>query len=103
MKEKQLMKILQIENGTGEFWSVSQSQYMPIDQINKTELLDLLDFFLANEAEMDEATDENLQNQAHAIIYPSIYNKFSTLRDNKSKFRDESERLYIEEIRKYSG
>lgn len=102
MKEKQLMKILQIENGIGLFWSVSKKHYSPIDKIDKSELLDLLDFFLENECEMDELSEGNLHNQAHAIIYPSIYQKFLALKNNKAKFKDESQRLYINEIRKYT-
>jgi len=102
MKENQVMKILRIENGTGQFWSVRQQKHLPIDQISKDELLSLLEFFLENEAEMDHFDEDNLQNQAHLVIYKSVRQKFEALAANKTKFKDESDRLYLDEIRKYS-
>lgn len=96
------MKILKIENGLGKYWSVSKKQYLQIDKIDKAELLELLNFFLENEVEMDEIENDNLQNQAHLIIYQSIIGKFTSLQQNKSKFKDESDRLYLDEINKYS-
>lgn len=95
------MKILRIENGTAQFWSVRQQKNLPIDQIDKAELLSLLEFFLENEVEMDQIDADNLQNQAHLIIYRSILDKFEALEQNKSKFKDQSDRLYLDEIRKY--
>ena len=95
------MKIFKIENGTAQFWSVKQQKNLPIDQIDKAELLSLLEFFLENDAEMDKIDGENLQNQAQLIIYRSIFEKFEVLARNKSKFRDESDRLYLEELQKY--
>ncbi|MEP1930032.1 MAG: hypothetical protein ABJI96_11925 [Paracoccaceae bacterium] len=95
------MKILRIENGTAQFWSVRQQKNLPIDQIDKTELLSLLEFFLENEVEMDQIDADNLQNQAHLIIYRSILDKFEALEQNKSKFKDQSDRLYLDEIREY--
>jgi len=64
-------------------------------------LLKLLDKFLAEDVEMDSIEDVELSNQAQKIVYESIYNKFIDLADSRSQFKDESERLYIEEIRKY--
>ncbi|MEP2506343.1 MAG: hypothetical protein ABJH85_16560 [Paracoccaceae bacterium] len=78
-----------------------QQKNLPIDQIDKTELLSLLEFFLENEVEMDQIDADNLQNQAHLIIYRSILDKFEALEQNKSKFKDQSDRLYLDEIREY--
>lgn len=100
-KGKQAMKIFKIENGTAQFWSFKQQKNLPIDQIDKAELLSLLEFFLENDAEMDKIDGENLQNQAQLIIYRSIFEKFEALALHKSKFRDESDRLYLEELQKY--
>ncbi|MFS4439625.1 hypothetical protein ACMA5I_15565 [Paracoccaceae bacterium GXU_MW_L88] len=80
---------------------MKQQKNLPIDQIDKAELLSLLEFFLENDAEMDKIDGENLQNQAQLIIYRSIFEKFEVLDRNKSKFRDESDRLYLEELQKY--
>lgn len=96
------MKILKIENGCGYFSSKGDAEWQAVDKIGKDDLLSLLDTFLDNEVEMDEPDTEKLTNQAHFIIYESIYGKLLTLSDNKQKFRDESERLYLAEIRKYS-
>lgn len=97
------MKIFKIENGTAQFWSVRQQKCLPIDQIDKNDLLGLLEFFLENDAEMDKIDEDNLQNQAHLIIYRSILEKFEALEQNKSKFKDQSDRLYLDEIRKYEA
>ena len=97
------MKILKIENGTAQFWSVKQQKYISIDKIDKVELLSLLGFFLENDAEMDPLEEDRLQNQAHLIIYRSILEKFEALEQSKSKFKDQSDRLYLDEIRKYEA
>jgi len=66
-------------------------------------LLELLDLFLDNDVEMDSLDECELQNQAHAIIYGSLFERFGTLSENKRRFKDESERLYIDELKKYSS
>lgn len=101
-RERGAMKILKVENGCGYFLMPGQSEWKAIDKIDKEELLGLLDAFLENEVELDEPDESALTNQAHLIIYRSIFEKLNTLADNKSKFRDESERMYLDEIRKYS-
>jgi len=94
------MKILKIENGNGYFFD-HNDEWQTIDTIDKNGLLSLLNRFLEEGVEMDPIEDDNLQNQAQLIVYKSIHEKFRTLQDNKSKFRDESERLYLDEINKY--
>lgn len=96
------MKILKIENGNGFFFSSKDKKWRPIDTIDKDGLMLLLNSFLENEVEMDLMDDVNLSNQAHRIIYKSIFEKLSTLTENKRKFTDESERMYLDEMRKYS-
>jgi len=47
--------------------------------------------------------DENeLKNQAHQIIYKSISEKLLDLHSKRNQFRDESERMYLDEHEKYS-
>lgn len=96
------MKILKVENGNGFFFSAKDKKWRPIDTIDKDGLMILLNSFLENDVEMDVMDDANLSNQAHRIIYKSIYEKLNTLNENKRKFSDESQRMYLEEIRKYS-
>lgn len=101
-QERGDMKILKIEKGCGYFLRPGSEEWKAIDKIDKDELLGLLNAFLDNDVELDEPDESALTNQAHLIIYRSIFEKLSTLADNKSKFRDESERMYLDEIRKYS-
>ena len=103
LKERQVMKILKIEHGKGFFLNLNNNEWTPIDKIDKNDLLRLLNKFLEEKVEMDPIENDNLRNQAHQIIYNSIHEKFRTLQDNKTKFRDESDRLYLEEIRKYDN
>lgn len=100
MTENKVMKILKIENGNGFF--KLKSEWKPIDEINKDGLMDLLNLLLENEVEMDNLDENTLSNQAQLIIYKSIFEKFSILIDNKDKFKDESDRTYLDEIQKYS-
>ena len=96
------MKILKIESGRGFYKPPSVSDWNDIDKIDKDGLLRLLNAFLDHDVEMDAPDDTALSNQAQAIIYKSIFEKLKTLADNKSKFKDESDRLYLAEIQKYS-
>ncbi len=96
------MKVLKIENGQGKFQIPGKTEWRPISEIDKEGLMTLLNCFLENDVEMDEVDEEKLTNQAHLIIYKSIYEKLHILLENKKKFKDESERLYLDEMRKYS-
>jgi len=51
---------------------------------------------------MDEFKEENISHAAHQIVYKNIFEKFSELISNKTKFKDESESLYKDAIEKYS-
>ena len=97
------MKVLKIEGGKGYFQIPDKTEWLMIDEIDKNGLMSLLNFFLENDVEMDEVDEDKLTNQAHLIIYKSIYEKLNTLLENKKKFKDESERLYLEEMQKYSA
>lgn len=100
MREGIYMKILKIENTKG-FFSLNGEQYSPIDEIDKVNLMNLVNLVLKSSVLMDEYNDVNIGNQAHQIIFKSIYEKLKTLQNNKDKFRDESDRLYQDAIEKY--
>lgn len=95
------MKILKIEEGKGYFRSSDNGDWIPIDEIDKDGLMKLLNRFLDADVEMDIYNEKTLLNQAQQIIYKSIFEKFSLLQENKSKFKDESNRMYLSEIQKY--
>lgn len=96
------MKILKVDNGNGYFCLDQGGDWQPIDTIDKTALLKLLDLYLENDVDIDSPDDQSLSNQAHAIIYRGIFDKLSQLADEKSRFKDESETLYLDEMEKYA-
>ena len=95
------MKYLKIDDNKGHFTTDGFS-WLPIDQIDKNQLLKLLDFALEEDFEMDEFSEKHLANQAHQIIYKNIYEKLTELRENRTRFKDKSEALYKTAIEKYS-
>ncbi len=96
------MKYLKIEQYKGYFFTET-SNYEEIDKIGKTEL-----FYLLNKAteddnfEMDKFQDDNIGNKAQQIIYKNLFDKFTHLVQNKTRFKDESEQLYKDALEKYS-
>ena len=102
MKEGKDMKILKIEDNKG-FYSTAEGDCNSIDKINKEDLLKLVDLTLEGDVEFDEYNEDNIKNQAHQIIYKSIYEKLLDLHERKDEFRDKSERLFLHEYEKYKG
>jgi len=94
------MKILEIKDSKG-FFSSDGKKWIPIDEIDKENLMNLVNLVLESSVEMDEYNEGSIGHQAHQIIYKSIHGKLMTLQGNKDKFRDESDRLYLESIEKY--
>ncbi len=94
------MKLLKIKDNLGYFCN-SQNMFAPIDKITKDDLLRLVNISLEEEVEFDEYNDGVLKNQAHQIIYKSIFEKLRGLRERRQEFIDESERLYLQEYEKY--
>ncbi|MEP1208168.1 MAG: hypothetical protein ABJM29_00400 [Rhizobiaceae bacterium] len=97
------MKILKIEAGCGHFRKEANGPWSQIDQINKNDLLKLLNLFLEGDVEMDNPSDHELHNEVHKIVYTNIFEKLGSLSESKSAFKDESERKYLSEINKYSA
>jgi len=95
------MKLLKIENNLG-FYRDKQGEFATVDKITKEDILMLVNLTLGeDEVEFDEYNDENLKNQAHQIIYKSIFDKLQGLKGRRQEFIDESERLYLQEYEKY--
>lgn len=97
------MKILEIKDGRGYFKKDKTDEWLEIDKISKNGLLALLNLYLEEDAEMDDPREHHLPNQVHNIIYSHIFDKLAALAESKSSFRDDSERLYFDEINKYSS
>lgn len=95
------MKLLRINENVGEFL-VASGDYALIDTISKDDLLRLVDQTLdQDEIEMDPYDDQLIKNQAHQVIYKSIYQKLNDLRGRRQEFVDESARLFLEDYEKY--
>lgn len=101
MKGEVHMKILKINDNKG-FFSINGNDWIPIDEVNKENLLSLVDIALTDEFEMDEFDKERLGNPAHQVIYNNIYKKLSELNTRRTRFKDEIEALHKEAIEKYS-
>ena len=96
------MKILKIDNSQG-YYLLDRGEYAPVDKITKDDLLRLVGLTLGSEVDFDEFKDEKLKNQAHQIIYKSLYEKLSGLKERRDEFKDESDRLYLQEYERYRG
>jgi len=95
------MKYLKIENSKG-YYQLEPNKWVELDQIGKDDLLTLLDKAINDDFEMDDFDTETLGHKAHQIIYKHLYQKFNELKENKNRFKDESEQLYKSAIEKYS-
>lgn len=100
------MKYLKISDNKGFYrkaLEVEIENWVEIDKINKDDLLILLNKAIESDFEMDEYKEDILGNKAHQIIYKNIYEKFVSILTNKTRFKDESENLYKDSLKKYSN
>ena len=94
---KGTMKLLKIEDSNGEFFSIRDNGFKPLDKLNKEELLQLVETTLENEdVEFDPYDEQDLRNKAHQIIYKSVYEKLTDLADRRIEFNENAARLYSE-------
>ncbi|MGD6730576.1 MAG: hypothetical protein EOL97_07755 [Spirochaetia bacterium] len=96
------MKHLKIYNSQG-FFTIDAQADIPIDQIEKEDLIKLLELSLTDDFDMDPYDAEQIKNPAHQIIYKNIYSKLHELSNHKTRLKDESESLYKEALEKYKG
>ena len=96
------MKCLKVEGRRGLF--NRKGEFLPLDQITKEDILDLLDIATNPDEpfEMDSLEDNPIDNEAHSIIYKSLYSKFTDLLNNRTRFHDESANVYKAALEKYS-
>lgn len=97
------MKFLKIENNQAFFLRDKKQpeQWSKIDEIEKEDLLNLLDYATDESFEVDPYDEALLANKAHQIIYKSVYEKFIAFISNKDRFKDEVENEYKEALNKY--
>jgi len=95
------MKLLEIVDSKGHF-RLKDGSFAEIDKITKEDLLRLVDWTLSeDDIEYDEYSDDAVKNQAHQIVYKSVYEKLTELRSRRNKFVDESERMYLADYEGY--
>lgn len=95
------MKLLKINNNQGHFL-LENGDYSAVDKVTTEDLLRLADLILSqNSIEFDAFDTESLANPAHQIIYKSLSDHFSSLRERKDQFLDESETIYLEAYERY--
>ncbi|MFA5164453.1 MAG: hypothetical protein WC481_02665 [Candidatus Omnitrophota bacterium] len=90
------MKLLEIRDNLGYYLDANNA-FVLIDKITKEDLLRLVDQTLNKDVEFDEYNDEAVKNQAHQILYKSIFEKLQDLKVRRKEFTDESKRLYLQE------
>jgi hypothetical protein len=97
------MKYLKIEDNK-VFFIKDKSQpstWTEIDQIEKNDLLNLLNLATNEEFEIDVYDESKIGNKAHQIIYKHLAEKFTNFLANKDRFKDEADGLYKEAFDKY--
>jgi hypothetical protein len=94
------MRLLKIEANQGLFMGTND-EYIPVDKLTKEHLLRMVNLTLSDEVEFDEYVAEKIPNQAHQIIYKSVYSKLSELKERRAEFVDQSERLFLQDYEKY--
>ena len=96
------MRLLRIENNQGFFLN-DKGVLAPVHELDRIQLLRLVNLVLddTTEIELDEYDDSKLRNQAHQIVYKSVYEKLADLRARRREFLDTSERLYLADYEKY--
>lgn len=95
------MKYLKIENKKGMFLN-NNNEWKEIGEINRENLLYLIDKAVEEDFEMDEYDANELPNHAHQIIYENLLEKFKDLLNNKNRFKDEATAMYKQALEKYS-
>ncbi|MBM7690556.1 hypothetical protein BCR24_15140 [Enterococcus ureilyticus] len=98
------MKYLKIDNNKGYF--LSGETWVPIDQISKEDIFDLISLVVVPKDdttfEMDEFSEEMLQHGVHKIIYKSIYDKLHELIKDKENIQDSVNQQFATSLQKYS-
>lgn len=97
------MKYLKIEDNKGYFIKdkTQPAVWTEIDQIEKDDLLKLLDNATNDDFELDLYDENLLGNKAHQIIYKHLSEKFTMFLTNKDRFKDEADSIYKDAIEKY--
>lgn len=100
MKGNQIMKYLEIKNNKVLFLN-KEGKQKPIDEINKDDILYLLEKAFDDEFEYDPYDDSKIQHQVHNIIYKDLCKKIESFISDKQKIEEEINSQYKEAWEKY--
>lgn len=103
------MKIMVIKEKKGLFINPKKvnhevsidEQYKTVDLITKEDILDILDYWIDDDIEMDPYDQNELPNPAQATIYNSLYAHFEKIKINKEQIKKEVDDVFSEEEKKY--
>lgn len=99
------MKYLQIDNNKGFFKLTNDENYKSIDTISKEDIFKLISVVIESDEdiEMDDFSDELIQNKAHNIIYRNLHQKLTDLKLEKNNIIDSTNQYFEEAFQKYSN
>lgn len=101
------MKLLMIKNSRGFFFNpihpykTENDGYVDIEKINKDDLLDIVNYSIDNDIEIDHFTIGSISNPVQETVYKELDNKLSQLVKNKSDLSKEIESMFLEAENKY--
>lgn len=97
------MNYTKIENSSVYFRLNEDMDWKPISEIQGDDLILILEkALIEDEFELAEYNNELIKNEAHNIIYKSIYEKIDEIRHDRENILDENLQRYIDVIEKYS-
>lgn len=86
------MKILKIEKNQGFVaYDITEAgcKYKPIEQTNKDDILEMLDFLIDCNAEIDHMNDGDLPNPAQSLIYKDLEEQLRAVIENREAIKRE--------------
>lgn len=96
------MNYIKIEGNSVHFRLKEEDEWKAISEIQGMDILALLKASIENdEFQIDEYKDELIRNEAHNIIYKSIYEKINEIIINKENILDENSQRYKDIIEEY--
>lgn len=104
------MKILRINSKRAFFvkpseWrdgvSEDDQSFKPITNISKDDLIEIVDYLLTGEFEMDKCEEDSIANPAEMIVYKKIYEGLEQASKQKSKIMEDIDSRFDAAVKKY--
>ncbi len=97
------MNYTKIDNNSVFFRLLETDEWKSISEIQGNDIIILLEKCLEDESfKMVEYDSDSIRNEAHNIIYKSIYTKIQEILLDKKNILDENSQRYKKIIEKYS-